>query len=46
MLAKNLSEWRKVILERDNYICQICGEHGSVRFALIPFDGIGVCYNV
>ena len=26
MLAKNLVEWRKLVLERDNYICQLCGE--------------------
>ena len=24
MLGKNLSEWRKLVLERDNYTCQRC----------------------
>ena len=30
MLAKNLSEWRKLVLERDNYICQIDGEPAKI----------------
>lgn len=29
MLAKNLREWRKLVLERDNHICQICSEPGN-----------------
>ena len=25
MLAKNIAEWRKLVLERDNHTCRICG---------------------
>ena len=30
MKAKNLSEWRKLVLERDNNICQVCGNPGNI----------------
>jgi len=30
MIAKNLSEWRKLVLERDNHICQICGNPANI----------------
>ena len=30
MQAKNLIEWRKLVLERDNYICQLCGEPARI----------------
>jgi hypothetical protein len=30
MKAKNLSEWRRTILERDNYTCIICGSKDNL----------------
>lgn len=30
VLAKNLSEWRKLVLEKDNYTCKICGNTASI----------------
>jgi len=35
MQAKNLTEWRKLVLERDNYICQICSEKCSIADHII-----------
>ena len=35
MLAKNLAEWRKLVLERDNYICQICGNPANIADHII-----------
>ena len=26
---KNIKKWRKEVLKRDNYICQMCGKPGS-----------------
>ena len=36
MIAANLREWRSLVLERDNKICQICGEAGTVADHILP----------
>ena len=30
MIAKNLSEWRKLVLEKDNHTCQLCGDLSNI----------------
>ena len=30
MIAKNLKEWRKIVLDRDKYTCQICGQPANI----------------
>jgi len=30
MLVKNLAEWRELVLQRDNYTCQICRQEATV----------------
>ena len=30
MKVKNLAEWRRIVLERDNYTCQICGSKDNL----------------
>lgn len=48
--AKNLAEFRKVVLERDNYICQQDGKKASIVHHIIPRsldtdDGISLCLD-
>ena len=30
MIAKNLKEWRQLVLDRDNHTCQKCGNPGNI----------------
>ena len=36
MLAKNPTEWRKIVLKQGNYACQKCGTEGTIADHIKP----------